>query len=92
MDPKNEGIMSKLNVVDMESFKELKEKKKSLLSFEGYLKGLSNSQLEVEVNHLMDRSEETGTEFFSRSQMVLKEITNRAHPAVKSKIEELGKH
>lgn len=91
MDSKNEGIMSKLNVVDMESFKELKERKKSLRAFEGYLKGLSNTQLEVEVNHLMDSSEESGGEFFSRSQMVLKEITNRAHPSVKSKIEDLGK-
>jgi hypothetical protein len=84
---KNEGKMSKLNVVDLGAFKEIKELKKSVISFEKYLKGLSNIQLEVEVNHLLDENQ--GKDFFSKSQAILKEITSRVHPAVKPKIEEL---
>lgn len=83
--------MTKLNVVDLGAFKELKELRKSLASFEKYLKGLTNMQLEVEVNHLIDDSKEEKIcgDFFSRSQMILKEISSRVHPSVRPKIEEL---
>lgn len=84
---KNEGIMSKVNVVDLGAFKEIKELRKSVVCFEKYLKGLSNIQLEVEVNHLLDDNK--GKDFFSKSQAILKEITSRVHPSVKPKIEEL---
>lgn len=83
--------MAKLNIVDLGAFKELKELKKSLSSFENYLKGLSNTQLEVEVNHLIDDSQEEkkNKDFFSKSQMILKEISSRVDPSVKSQIDEM---
>ncbi len=82
--------MSKLNVVDLAAFKELKEVRKSLSAFEKYLKSLTNIQLEGEVNCLLDESKEkVGSDFFSKSQMILKEISRRVHPAVKPKIDEL---
>ncbi len=83
--------MTKLNVVDLGAFKEIKELRKSVASFEKYLKSLSNIQLEVEVNYLLDNqeTEKVGKDFFSRSQLILKEISSRVHPSVKPKIEEL---
>jgi hypothetical protein len=86
--------MTKLNVVEMGAFKELRDIKKSLGSFEKYLKGLSNIQLEVEVNHLIKNSQEGSfcQDIFSRSQLILKEISGRVHPVVKPKIEALREH
>ncbi|MFL5783593.1 MAG: hypothetical protein ACJ76H_03215 [Bacteriovoracaceae bacterium] len=80
--------MSKVNVVDLGAFKELKELRRSVESFEKYLKTLSNSQLETEVNYLLDEfsNDNHGKDFFSKSQLILKEIKNRAHKFVKPKI------
>jgi hypothetical protein len=81
--------MSKVNVVDLGAFKELKELRRSVESFEKYLKTLSNSQLETEVNYLLDEfsSDSHGKDFFSKSQLILKEIKSRAHRFVKPKIQ-----
>ena len=85
--------MTKLNVVDLVAFKELKELKRSVASFEKYLKSLSHMQLQVEVNCLIDEPTQsnpsTGGSFFSKSQMIIKEISSRVHPTVRPKIEEL---
>lgn len=81
--------MTKLNVVDLGAFKELKELKRSVASFEKYLRSLSHMQLQVEVNCLLDDNvSSSGGSFFSKSQMVIKEISSRVHPAVKPKIDE----
>lgn len=81
--------MSKLNVVDLGAFKELKELRRSVDSFEKYLKTLSNTQLETEVNYLLDEfsHDRHGKDFFSKSQLILKEIKARAHKFVKPKIQ-----
>lgn len=83
--------MTKLNVVEMGAFKELRDMKKSLGSFEKYLKSLSNNQLETEVNHLIETSRQGSLcqDIFSRSQLILKEISGRVHPLVKPRIDEL---
>ncbi len=83
--------MTKLNVVEIGAFKEMRDIKKSLGSFEKYLKSLSNIQLETEVNHLIETSREGSfcQDIFSRSQLILKEISGRVHPMVKPKIEEM---
>ncbi len=84
--------MSNVNVVDLGVFKELKELRLSVESFEKYLKTLSNSQLETEVNFLLDEfsSDKHGEDFFSKSQLILKEIKSRAHCLVKRKIQLLN--
>lgn len=81
--------MSKVNVVDLGAFKELKELRRSVESFEKYLKTLNNSQLETEVNYLLDEfsHDKHGKDFFSKSQLILKEIKTRAHRFVKPKIQ-----
>jgi len=83
--------MTKLNVVEIGAFKEMRDIKMSLGSFEKYLKSLSNIQLETEVNHLIETSREGSfcQDIFSRSQLILKEISGRVHPMVKPKIEEM---
>lgn len=83
--------MTKLNVVEMGAFKELRDIKKSLGPFENYLKSLTNNQLEVEVNHLIEKSQAGSfcQEVFSKSQLIFKEISGRVHPLVKPKIEEM---
>jgi hypothetical protein len=88
-DPKKEGLMSNVNVVDLGAFKELRELRRSVENFEKYLKTLSNTQLETEVNFLLDEfsSDKHGKDFFSKSQLILKEIKSRAHRFVKPKIQ-----
>lgn len=78
-----------LNVINLGDFKELKEIKQTEKSYETYLKSLANSQLEVEVNYLLDEfsGDQYGKDFFSKGQMILQEIKSRAHQSVKRKIE-----
>lgn len=77
----------------MGEFKELKELKKIEDSYRRYLKTLGNSQLETEVNVLLEEfsGDVYGKDFFSKGQLILKEITERAHQPMKSKIEKLTK-
>ncbi|MGE3611517.1 MAG: hypothetical protein AB7I27_18140 [Bacteriovoracaceae bacterium] len=85
--------MAKLNVVDFESFKELKELRKNEMGYRSYLETLSNSQLEIEVNTLLDEFAENkyDKDFFTRGKLILKEVTSRANTATKAKIEQFTK-
>lgn len=82
-----------MNIVSMGEFKELKEMKKIEESYKRYLKTLGNSQLEIEVNVLLEEfsGDVYGKDFFSKGQLILKEITSRAQQPIKSKIENLTK-
>lgn len=81
--------MKQLNVVDLNEFKELKETRKSEETYGRYLKSLGNTQLEIEVNHLLEEfsNDDYGNDFFSKVRMSLKEISSRASGQVKAKIE-----
>lgn len=85
---KNEGMM---NVVNMGQFKELRELKRAEESYGRYLKTLCNSQLETEVNVLLEEfsGDLYGKDYFSKGHLILKEITSRASGPVKTKIENL---
>ncbi len=82
-----------MNVVSMGEFKELKEIKRTEESYGKYLKTLGNSQLEIEVNVLLEEfsGDVYGKDFFSKGQLILKEITARAQQPIKAKIESLTK-
>ena len=82
-----------MNVVSMGEFKELKEIKRTEESYGKYLKTLGNSQLEIEVNVLLEEfsGDVYGKDFFSKGQLILKEITSRAQQPIKAKIESLTK-
>ena len=78
-----------MNVINLGEFKELKETKRCEETYGRYLKSLGNSQLEIEVNSLLEEfsGDSYGKDFFSKGQLILKEITSRATGPVKSKIE-----
>lgn len=82
-----------MNVVSMGEFKELKDIKKAEESYKRYLQTLGNSQLEIEVNALLEEfsGDVYGKDFFSKGQLILKEISSRATGPVKTKIEKLSK-
>ena len=82
-----------MNVVSMGEFKELKDIKKAEESYKRYLKTLGNSQLEIEVNALLEEfsGDVYGKDFFSKGQLILKEISSRANEPVKTKIEKFSK-
>lgn len=81
--------MKKLNVVDFGEFKELREIKRTEHNYGLYLKTLANSQLETEINGLLEefQMDSYGKEFFSKGKLILKEISFRSTGSVKSKIE-----
>lgn len=80
--------MDKLqNVVDLAAYKNLKDHKKSSECFQKYLKSLDQGQLETEVTYLMDH--EKGKDFFSKSQLIMRELSSRATGSVKNKIEKM---
>lgn len=80
-----------MNVFNLGEFKELKEIKKCEESYTKYLKTLGNSQLEIEVNSLLEEFSEGayGKEFFSKGKLILNEISSRAEGSVKSSIRSL---
>ena len=84
--------MTKLNVVDLGQFKELKEQKRAEEAYKSYLKTLGNTQLEIEVNQLLEEfsADSYGKDFFCKGQLILKEISSRAQGPVKAKIEKLN--
>ena len=81
-----------MNVISLGDFKELKETKRCEEAYGRYLKSLGNSQLEIEVNSLLEEfsGDSYGQDFFSKGQLILKEISARAAGPVKSKIEKMS--
>lgn len=81
-----------MNVINFEEFKELKEIQRCEESYGRYLKSLGNSQLEVEVNALLEEfsGDVYGKDFFSKGRLILNEISSRAATPVKTKIEILS--
>jgi len=82
-----------MKVINLEKFKENKELKKCEHSYGRYLKTLSNIQLEVEVNALLEEfsGESYSKDFFSKARLILKEITSRAQGPIKNKIESMAR-
>jgi hypothetical protein len=91
-DPKTRGHMDKVNIVNLGEFKESKELKKTEESYGSYLKSLGNSQLEIEVNHLLEEFSKDihGKDFSTKVRLSLKEISNRACEPMKTKIQILN--
>lgn len=82
-----------MKVFNLGKFKELKEIKRTEESYTRYLKTLGNTQLEIEVNALLEEFSGGiyGKEFFSKGELILNEISSRAQEGVRSKIETLNK-
>lgn len=84
--------MEKQNVVDFEKFKNAKTQGSEAKVYELYVQSLSNSQLEVEVNNLLNIFSEDnyGDDYFTKGKLILKEISSRTHHQVRTKLEEMN--
>jgi hypothetical protein len=84
--------MSKLNVVSMGEFKELKELRRSGDSYRRYLRTLGDSQLGAETNFLLDEFSNGvyGKDFSQKVQLVLEEIASRADVECRQSIRALS--
>ncbi len=86
--------MTKSNVVSMDEFCEMREARKVQENYKKYLVSLANSQLETEINYLLDEfSLDTyGKDFFSKVRLVQNELVSRADDDWKVRIEQLNNH
>ena len=82
--------MSKLNVVSMGHFRELRELQRS--GYGRYLRTLGDSQLGTETNVLLSEfsSDVLGKDFSQKVQMVLEEIASRADGQCRQTIRDLN--
>jgi hypothetical protein len=81
-----------MNVINLEDYKESKELKRSEAVYGMYLKTLGNTQLESEVNALLEEfsGDTYGRDFFSKGRLILNEISSRASQPARSKIDHLS--
>jgi hypothetical protein len=89
---KIEGIMIKTNVVMMGQFREMRETRRSQDNYKRYLSTLANSQLEGEINFLLEEfSLDTyGHDFFYKVRLVQTELVSRADDDWKVRIENMN--
>jgi hypothetical protein len=78
----------RMNVISLGDYKETKELQRCEETYIRYLKTLGNSQLEVEVNVLLEEfsGDVYGRDFFSKGRLILNEISLRAQEPVRTKI------
>lgn len=84
--------MIKTNVVVMDDFREMREIRRSQENYKRYLATLGNSQLESEINFLLDEfSMDTyGHDFFFKVRMVQSELVSRADDDWKGRIQNIN--
>ena len=84
--------MIKTNVLMMEQFRELRESRRSQDNYKRYLSTLANSQLESEINFLLEEfSMDTyGQDFFFKTRLVQSELVSRADEDWKVRIENMN--
>jgi len=71
--------MMRSNVIDMQEFKNFLQVRNKEEHYGRYLKTLANSQLEIEINHLLNEFSEDCYEddFHSKGRLILEEISSR---------------
>lgn len=84
--------MIKTNVVMMGQFREMRETRRSQDNYKRYLSTLANSQLEGEINFLLEEfSLDTyGHDFFYKVRLVQTELVSRADDDWKIRIENMN--
>ena len=84
--------MIKTNVLMMEQFRELRESRRAQDNYKRYLSTLANSQLESEINFLLEEfSMDTyGQDFFFKTRLVQSELVSRADEDWKVRIENMN--
>ncbi len=81
------------NVVKMGDFREMLETRRSQDSYKRYLSTLANSQLESEINFLLDEFslDSYGQDFSSKVRLIQSELVSRADQDWKDRILNLTK-
>jgi hypothetical protein len=84
--------MIKTNVVMMGQFREMRETQRSQDNYKRYLSTLANSQLESEINYLLEEfSMDTyGQDFFYKTRLVQSELVSRADDDWKARIQNMN--
>lgn len=84
--------MAKAKVIMMGEFREMREMRKSQANYKRYLSTLENSQLESEINFLLEEfSMDTyGKDFFYKTRLVQSELVLRADDDWKVRIESMN--
>lgn len=84
--------MIKSNVVMMGQFREMRETRRSQDNYKRYLSTLANSQLETEINFLLEEFslDSYGQDFFSKAHLVQNELVSRADDEWKVRIENMN--
>jgi hypothetical protein len=82
-----------VSIINFKEFKEFKELQSREDFYYLYLKTLENSQLEIEINSLIEEfsNESQDKDFFTRGKIILKEITCRTRGSLKIKLENMTK-
>ncbi len=77
------------NVINLRDPKNYQEIKKVNSTYGLYLKGLNNSQLESEINFLINEisHENSDLDTLQKGKLILKEITSRVDTETKAKIQ-----
>ena len=85
--------MIKTNVVKLSDVREKREARRSQDNYKRYLATLGNSQLEGEINYLLDAfsSDNYGNDFSNKVHMIQTELVQRADGDWKVKIAELSR-
>lgn len=80
------------NITSIEELRELKELRKSQDHYEKYLGTLANSQLETEINFVLDQYslDSSGKDFFQKVKLIQNEIVSRADADWKDSIQRLN--
>ena len=84
--------MVKTNVVMMGQFREMRDTRKSQDNYKRYLTTLVNSQLESEINFLLEEfsMDSYGQDFFYKVRLVQSELVSRAVDDWKVRIENMN--
>ena len=84
--------MLKTNVLMMGQFREMRDTRKSQDNYKRYLTTLVNSQLESEINFLLEEfsMDSYGQDFFYKVRLVQSELVSRADDDWKVRIENMN--
>ena len=84
--------MAKAEVIMMGEFREMRELRKTQANYKRYVSTLENSQLESEINFLLEEfSMDTyGKDFFYKARLVQSELVLRADDDWKVRIENMN--
>jgi hypothetical protein len=84
--------MAKAKVIMIGEFRELRETRRSQENYKRYLSTLENSQLESEINFLLEEfsMDSYGKDFFYKARLVQSELVSRADDDWKVRIENMN--